>query len=250
MASARYTLDIKEEDLKPEVEPPLTPAEKRANWLHYHKWMLVAIVFGLILVIWFVHDMVTRVDPDYTIALVTVSYIPDETITSLENALSAELEDLNGDGKVVVTVSHYTYRYGDESVNESLDSYQKMAGEVQLSTDLSTSTSILFITDCFDAMEDSTQIFGYLDDPYSYPPEDQRTDYDRMSIRWGDSKLLSSLALEGDITDYTTGKTMPAQQFFADLRVAQRTLYNSKDKSLLRCFDSCVSFMKRVQETE
>ena len=49
MASARYTLNITPEDLKPEEEPVLTPQEKRSNWLHYHKWWLIGAACLLIL---------------------------------------------------------------------------------------------------------------------------------------------------------------------------------------------------------
>ena len=39
MASYRYERDIKPEDLIQETPPPLTPAQQRANWWHYH-WYL------------------------------------------------------------------------------------------------------------------------------------------------------------------------------------------------------------------
>ena len=36
MASYRYERDITPEDLIQETPPPLTPAQQRANWWHYH----------------------------------------------------------------------------------------------------------------------------------------------------------------------------------------------------------------------
>lgn len=40
MASYSYERDITPEDLIQETPPPLTPAQQRANWWHYH-WYYV-----------------------------------------------------------------------------------------------------------------------------------------------------------------------------------------------------------------
>ena len=43
MASYRYERDIRPEDLIPDQPPQLTPAQRRANWWHYH-WYYVALL--------------------------------------------------------------------------------------------------------------------------------------------------------------------------------------------------------------
>lgn len=250
MASARYTLNISEEDLKPEQPPEQTPQEKRSNWFFYHKWQIFGIAFLLILVVWFIYDMVTKVDFDYNIALITASNVSDETITSLENALTPYFEDANGDGEVHVNVSHYTYHYGDDDINANLDPNVKMAGEIQLSTDFSTSTSVLFITDCFEGLEDSVSIFGLLDDPYAYPTDEQRTQYDKLSLAWTDSALLTGLPLEGYANELTTGEEVDPQEFFSNFRICMRTLYDPEDEELVTVFNNCVSFMQKVRGIE
>ena len=134
MASARYTLNITPEDLKPEEEPVLTPQEKRSNWLHYHKWWLIGAACLLILIVWVIHDVNTKVDPDYTIAVVTVNPLPDEALASLGTALEPYLEDMNGDGQTVVNVVHYSLDYNDAERNNQQDGQLKMASEIQMTT--------------------------------------------------------------------------------------------------------------------
>ncbi len=247
MASARYTLNIKQEDLKPEEEVALSPKEKRANWLHSHKWWIIGIAFFVILIGWIIHDVVTKIDPDYTIAVVTVNPLSDEVLTSLEDALQPYLEDVDGDGHTVANVVHYSLNYEDAELNNQQEAQLRMASELQMSTDLSTSTSIIFITDSFFGMQDNIGIFAFLDDPYSYPADDERGDYDRMSVVWGDSAFLTGLELTGPIYDIGTGQTVQPQEFFADFRVVMRTLYDPEDEELMRSFSSCVDLMSKIR---
>lgn len=251
MASARYTLNIDKEDLAStslgEPLPELKGRDKRANWLHYHRWHLIAAACFVGLAVWLVHDIVTRVLPDYTFALVTTTFVDDEVLSSMGDALADQLEDLNGDGRVVVDVEHYQINYDDDSLNQQLTPEAKMAAEMRISNDYSTSTSLIFITDSFHGMEDNVSIFAFLDEPYGYPEEDERTQYDRMAVRWGDSELLRSLPLEGTVYDPRVGADVPVQTFLSDFSVTQRTLYDDTDEELTHYFYSCVKFMRRVQ---
>lgn len=247
MASARYTLNITPEDLKPEEEPVLTPQEKRSNWLHYHKWWLIGAACLLILIVWVIHDVNTKVDPDYTIAVVTVNPLPDEVLASLGTALEPYLEDMNGDGQTVVNVVHYSLDYNDAERNNQQDGQLKMASEIQMTTDLTNNTSILFLTDSFEGMEDNIGLFAYLDDPYDYPDDEGKTQYDRLSLRWSDSAFLSGLDLNTEVYDIRTEKTVAAEDFFADFRITMRTLYDPDNVELARIFANCVSLMNRIR---
>ena len=114
MASARYTLNIKPEDLKPDEPRQLTRKEKLANWWYYHRLHAGIGAAVLAILIWLAADMLNRTLPDYQIALVTEQYIPETVVTELGDALSAFGLDLNGDGQALVQVSGYQLSLGGE----------------------------------------------------------------------------------------------------------------------------------------
>lgn len=149
MASARYTLNIKPEDLKPDEPRQLTRKEKLANWWYYHRLHVGIGAAVLVILIWLAADMLNRTLPDYQIALVTEQYIPETVVTELGDALSAFGLDLNGDGQALVQVSGYQLSLGGEeetgasassssTVTTTVDAYTQMAGFTTLSGDVTT----------------------------------------------------------------------------------------------------------------
>ena len=162
MASARYTLNIKPEDLEPEKPRQLTRKEKLANWWWYHRLHLAIGAAVLAVLAWLAADMLGRTLPDYQIALVTSRYIPDEVTAELGEALAALGQDLNGDGETVVQVTGYQLELGagdasapaqggaaEESASgtTAVDAYTQMAGCTTLTGDVSARTSLIFLND-------------------------------------------------------------------------------------------------------
>ena len=66
MASARYTLNIKPEDLKPDEPRQLTRKEKAANWWYYHRLHVGIAAAVLAVVVWLAADFFGRTLPDTT----------------------------------------------------------------------------------------------------------------------------------------------------------------------------------------
>lgn len=250
MASARYTLNIKKEDLQPEEEVVLTEKEKRANWLHYHKWMLIGLAALAVGVGLFIYDLVTRVVPDYTVAIVTISPVPEEMRTSLATALEAYLPDVNGDGRSVVDVQHYSMDYGDSALHNSQDPQLRMAAELRMTTDITAGTSSIFITDNFAAMQDATELFALLDSPYEDPTGEDLHAYDRLSLNWEDSELLTSLPLEGTVLSVKSGDIEEAQDFFAQCKIALRVAYDLNDDERAAAFANCVALFDQARGIE
>ena len=126
-------------------DKPLTAQEQkkkaRANWWYYN-WGIVAVAALVIVgVVYVAHGLLTSVDPDYTVAVVTADALPDEAVQRLQTALADYAEDANGDGAVVVQVNNYTW-----SANASLtDMNGQMAGATQLNTDLANGESKIWI---------------------------------------------------------------------------------------------------------
>ena len=96
-------------DVKPVEKKELTPEEKRRNWWDYHKWHVVIAIVCLIFAADLVSDVVrnARNEPDYTIAYVGVTALPDELVAAVEEAIATQGEDLNGNGKVQVELVQY-----------------------------------------------------------------------------------------------------------------------------------------------
>ncbi len=101
----------------------LSPKKKREYFWHYYRIHVFIGLFVTFLVAITVHDCVTRVDPDITIFYVDTE-LRTEDLTQLEVTLSALIEDLNGDGKSVVSIQ--------QVVNEQKLFVTFAAGDVHL----------------------------------------------------------------------------------------------------------------------
>lgn len=132
-------LKWKYRDVKPREKVELTPAEKRKNWWYYHKWH---VVIGVVLVLVFAGILwealgIGRVKPDYQFAYVGTNALPEDTVAALQQGLAALGTDANGDGRVVVALRQYL------PYNE--DPQMVMAGQVQLTADLTQGESSFFL---------------------------------------------------------------------------------------------------------
>ena len=162
---AWVTKDSVEQYETPESKKEYTKQEKAANWWYYHKLYVGIAVIAVVLVVWMVHDVVTRVRPDYRVGYVGSSNLPTDTVTALENTLAAYCDDRNGDGKVVVELVQYNLDFDSES--ENTDAYTQMADVTRLSADLSSEDGpYIFImqdTDYAQQFAETTGDLQYLD---------------------------------------------------------------------------------------
>ena len=103
MASYRYERDIDPKDLKPRKQRQYSRKERWANWWDYNlKWVLIFGIAGAFVAYCFIGQYFLTTHPDYNIAVVSPYYLPEATVTALQEQLAAYGEDCNGDGKVVV----------------------------------------------------------------------------------------------------------------------------------------------------
>lgn len=214
MASARYTLNIKPEDLKPDEPRQLTRKEKLANWWYYHRLHVGIGAVVLAVLIWLAADFFGRTLPDYQIALVTEQYIPEAVVTELSDALSAFGLDLNGDGQVLVQVSGYQLSLGSEeeesgvsassssAVTTTVDAYTQMAGFTTLSGDVTTRTSLIFLTDDPEAFQSSFELLATADG--SLPAEGAGLEGVEL-FAFSDCPVLASLDLSEEARTYLDG---------------------------------------------
>lgn len=224
MASARYTIYIKPEDIQPDAPPKeLTPKEKRENFWFYHKWHVIIGVFACALAFSLIWEIVTQVKPDYTISILSSNGIPTGVGEVLGEQLTPYFDDRNGDGRVVVSVVEYTVASGDAVAG--VDPNVQMANVTKLMGDLDLGESMLFLTDDLDFFEQQYYLFAYND--ASIPAEGVPPDYDRMGVRWGDCPVLTSLDL-GNAVDITGAPGIDYQTFLQDFQLVQRYIDGTK----------------------
>ncbi len=191
-------------------DKPLSEQEQkkrsRANWWYYH-WGVVAVAAVLVVsVVYVAHGLLTTVDPDDTVAIVTAEALPDEAVQRLQTALEACAEDANGDGVVVVQVNNYTW-----SANASLtDMNGQMAGATQMNTDFANGESKLWILEDPEGFE---QAYGALSEKLG-------DDWQAKLIPWSEQPVLSALDLGSYATAADGSQTVDVQSRFAGYRIA------------------------------
>ena len=216
--ASEYLMKLAREQALPEEKRELTRAEKRANWWHYHKLYVIAGVVALAVLAGFIWDFCVRKEPapDYQIAYIGSTYLPEDTTAALETALEELCDDRNQDGQVMVKVRAYPL-YADESAG-----YQTtVAAQVQLSVDISDYESLIYL------MEDPAAFqrdFELLARPDGSVPEPEETE--GIWFAWSDCPVLACLEL-GSYTEYTMSGTITGdnQEVYSQMYIARRAVF-------------------------
>ena len=140
--------------------------------------------------------------PDYNVAVVAPYYLPDDTVTALQEQLARYGEDLNGDGKTVVTLNVYTLDYSAGDTQTESDAYLTMAGTTKLATDVAGGLSSVFLLYDPAGFQESTGSLRYLDG--TLPEAGSDSDWWNMVYRWTDCPVLTGL----DLGEYDMEKSM------------------------------------------
>ena len=94
MASYRYERDIDPKDLKPRKQRQYSRRERWANWWDYNlKWVLLFGIAGAFVAYCFIGQYFLTTHPDYNVAVVSPYYLPEATVTALQEQLAAYGED-------------------------------------------------------------------------------------------------------------------------------------------------------------
>ena len=230
MASARYTLNIDPEDLKPDEPIEYTKKQKMANWWHYN-WKIVAVIVVLVAIAGhYIWKAVTTVHPDEQIALVSAQPLPSELQTALEQALGGVMEDSNGDGQVLAQIRAYQVSLEQpdtsdsaaqdvgEAMTEMTNGYMQMAQSTVLTADLSSGDAYIFLLDEPEAFQNSYGVLAREDG--SMPDETNPLDGVEW-YNWSDCPVLASL----DLGEYTTmaSEVVTGQEYMSRFVVGHRS---------------------------
>jgi len=163
--------------------------------------------------------------PDYNVAVVAPYYLPDDTVTALQEQLARYGEDLNGDGKTVVTLNVYTLDYSAEDTQTESDAYLTMAGTTKLATDVAGGLSSVFLLYDPAGFQESTGSLRYLDG--TLPEAGSDSDWWNMVYRWTDCPVLTGLDLGEYRADTTHARGGDSQACLADFYVGMRGAWNT-----------------------
>lgn len=203
-------------DVKPEEKRELTPQEKRRNWWYYHRVHVVIGAVALLLAGLMVRDIVRSKTnlPDYQVAFVGASYLPEDTAAALENALAELGEDLNGDGQVLVRVNEYVANA------EQTDFTASYGAQVQLMADASEGESFFYL------MEDPALLqeqFGLLAYPDGTLPGEEDLLSEELWFGWAECPVLAGLELGSYTVEVLDSSyTGDSQELLSKLYIARR----------------------------
>lgn len=118
------------------ARPPKSKrAVKRENFLYHYKFHLIAGIIGVVLIVFFVRDVFFQTKADMTVVLVSGGYMMPESVEALQAELEKYAGDINGDGKVLVSIDSITLpAFSDE---EETGEGEQSEGE--LMTDMASS---------------------------------------------------------------------------------------------------------------
>lgn len=125
------------EEPSKEEETPKTQKEIRKskwdNFWFYNKVKVWVGVLAAIMVGYTIWSMVSQIEPDYTVGMITKLQYSTDVIEALERQLSRYGEDRNGDGRVVVQIAEYVMEDADNVIDPNVlaANVTRFAGDAQ-----------------------------------------------------------------------------------------------------------------------
>lgn len=199
-----------------------TKREKLQNWLYYNKiWILTGVV-----ILWVVGSMLWNVlgigqaKPDYRFAYIGSRELTNDTVETLENALASFGADLNGDGRVVVSLTQHIT--ADPTNTDNM--MYGYAAEMTVLADITEGESTFFLLEDPVDFQLSFQILAHLDG--SIPAEDDFEAIDKV-YRWENCPALTALDLGGYEDSYLgLTETGNIQDLLKHLYLGRRYFYD------------------------
>lgn len=246
MARERYLLDAGEDTIHQNVIKAETPKEKRKNWWFYHKGHVVAGVIAAALVFSLFYSIFSKVQPDYTVALLTSYTMPECGKDELERCMGAYAEDRNGDGKTIVAVVNYVFSDTAASSPELLE--QRQATMARFVADCATNDSMIFLYEdkAFRSIQVNLDGFFQYNDGTAMP--EGAEDFENAALAWEDFQAFSSFAPEPNDENFT-GEIL--LELFEKLKVSVRTAEGSsiqQKEKYMRYYEDSMEFYQRLKD--
>lgn len=192
------------------------------NWWYYYKWYVIGGIALLGTVFYLIGNAfgLFEKQPDFQIAYVADSQLPQDTVTSLEQAFAATAWDFNGDGEVIVKLHQYVMN-GQSQDAESL--YYGYASEISVISDINDCESYFFLMDKPDKFQKDFQVLAL---PDGSCPKELDFSIEDKAFLWDDCPALATMELGGYSTtilgEQVTGKN---QELLSGLYLGRRCFY-------------------------
>ena len=169
---------------KPREKRELTPEEKRRNWWEYHKWYVIVAVVCAVLLADLVYDMVhsRREQPDYVVAYVGQTALPEELVRAVEDGLTTLGEDLSGNGEVRVQLRQFVIPREDSELGYNTS--------LMLQSSIENAESMVFLLEDPHWFRENYPILCRADGTPDTPDSQVPLDY-----LWGNCPVLTALEL-------------------------------------------------------
>ena len=119
--------------------------KKWENYWYHYKWHTIAAIFALVLLVTFVKDFVTKERFDGTVMVATSHFVDDDRTEKLKETLEQYFTDIDGDGKVNLSIVPIYLEGGQEG--EPTDPQLAYAMQMKMVAEISTTPSLIFIFD-------------------------------------------------------------------------------------------------------
>ena len=233
-------------DVKPREKQELTPEEKRRNWWDYHKWHVLIAILCVVLIGDVIYDAVqnSRNRPDYVVAYVGQTALPDSLRERLEEGLAQLGEDLNGNGKVQVQVRQFVI--AAESGNPVFameDTERGYASSLLLQGNIETVESMIFLLEDPALFQATFPILCRADGTLVEDTPDSEVP---LYYRWADCPALAGLQLPNFEVPVISGTIEgDCQKALAELGVARRGLWDDGMNDSIR---GAIALWERMTE--
>ena len=233
-------------DVKPREKQELTPEEKRRNWWDYHKWHVIIAILCVVLIGDVIYGAVqnSRNRPDYVVAYVGQTALPDSLRERLEEGLAQLGEDLNGNGKVQVQVRQFVI--AAESGNPVFameDTERGYASSMLLQGNIETVESMIFLLEDPALFQATFPILCRADGTLV---EDTPESQVPLFYRWADCPALTGLQMPNFEVPVISGTIEgDCQKALAELGVARRGLWDDGMNDSIR---GAIALWERITE--
>lgn len=196
------------------------------NWWYYHKWYVIGGGLILCIGIYLIANGLGlfKKTPDIQIAYVGKGPLPEDTVTSLENAFASLVEDYNNDGEILVKIHQYTSKNPNDTDGEN--ELYRQGSEISLIGDINDCDSYFFLMDNPEDLQKDFQILAMSDGSC---PDDLDFDVDDKVFQWDTCATLRDMDL-GTYKTVLLGQetTGTNQELLSTLYLGRRCFYNEK----------------------
>ena len=208
--------------IKSDSRETMSKAEKRKNWWYYYKWYVVCGIIILFIACDIISSRLGLFDktPDFQIAYIGETELPQDTISALEEAFASIAGDFNGDGEVIVQVNQYT-NSSENTVSDT--AYYAYASEITLIGDIEACDSYFFLMEDPERVQKEYQILAAFDGSC---PDDADYAIEDKVISWTDCAAFTDMEL-GSYSVDVLGQTITGdnQELLAKLFIGRRCFY-------------------------